>query len=120
VEDLAANARAAAFHDPRFAPLTRTELAATTIEVSLLSPITPMPCSREADAVARLRPGVDGVVFECAGRRATFLPRVWETLPDPWAFLEHLKLKAGFPADFWSDSVLLSRYTVIELEENRP
>ncbi|MFZ4478989.1 MAG: AmmeMemoRadiSam system protein A, partial [Rhodoferax sp.] len=79
--DVKANAVAAALRDPRFRPLTVTELAHTEIEVSLLSPMQPMQFESEAHALAQLRPGVDGLVFEYEHYRSTFLPQVWEQLP---------------------------------------
>ena len=108
--DVAENALAAAFRDPRFSPLTREELSGTRIEVSLLSPATPMKFESETDALTQLRPGVDGLILSCGGRRATFLPQVWESLPAPRQFMKQLKLKAGFPAEFWSADIRLSRY----------
>jgi len=119
LEDVAGNAYAAAFLDRRFAPLTVADLDETTIEVSVLSPTTPLAFSGEADARAGLRPGVDGVVLEWEGRRATLLPQVWARVRDPGEFLSHLKLKAGLPPTFWSDTVRLSRYTVTEFHEER-
>ncbi len=116
-EDVRENARAAAFRDPRFAPLAADELPRTRVEVSLLTPAEPIACRDEADALRQLRPGVDGVVLECAGRRATFLPQVWEQLPEPVRFLGQLKRKAGLPGDFWSDDVRLSRYRVEKWKE---
>ncbi|MDD5612714.1 MAG: AmmeMemoRadiSam system protein A, partial [Gallionella sp.] len=110
--DVRHNALAAALPDPRFAPLGAAELARTRIEVSLLSASQPMQFTDEADALAQLRPGVDGVVFEFGYHRSTFLPQVWEQLPQPRQFMAQLKRKAGLPADFWSDQVTLSRYTV--------
>lgn len=115
--DILANARAAAFRDPRFPPLARAELPATRIEVSLLGAAEPIPCADEADALRQLRPGVDGVIFECGGRRATFLPQVWDSLPERKDFLAHLKQKAGFAPDFWSPEVRLSRYEVRKWKE---
>jgi AmmeMemoRadiSam system protein A len=117
--DVEDNARAAAFRDRRFPPLTREELDDLEIEVSVLSPESPMPVVNEADAAAQLRPGQDGVVFECGGRRSVLIPRVWDRLRDPQEFLLHLKVKAGFPADFWSDRVRLSRFTATEFREAR-
>jgi hypothetical protein len=99
--DVGENALAAAFRDHRFAPLTADEFATTRVEVSLLTPAEAFPVLDEADAIARLRPAVDGVVLGYRQRRATFLPQVWESLPDPRQFLAQLKLKAGLPADFW-------------------
>ncbi len=94
-EDVAQHAYAAAFQDPRFPALSREELARVDIHISVLSPHTPLPFADEADLVAKLRPGVDGLVIAKGSRRATFLPSVWESLPDPAQFLVHLKLKAG-------------------------
>ena len=115
--DVSANAAAAAFRDPRFAPLRHAEFDAVRIEVSVLSPHEAIDCRDEAAALAQLRPGGDGVVFECDGRRATFLPQVWEQLPDPRLFLSQLKQKAGLPHDFWSPRVRLARYTVSKWHE---
>jgi AmmeMemoRadiSam system protein A len=116
-EDVAANALAAAFHDPRFPPLGQDELADTRVEVSLLSPLEPVEFRDEADASAKLRPGIDGVVLEYGHHRGTFLPQVWEQLPEPERFLAHLKVKAGLPPGFWDAGVKLFRYTVKKWKE---
>ncbi|MDR1709953.1 MAG: AmmeMemoRadiSam system protein A [Candidatus Accumulibacter sp.] len=116
-EDVAANARAAAFRDPRFPALRREELEATRVEVSLLDAPEPMHFTDEADALAQLRPNVDGLILSRGSRRATFLPQVWESLATPRAFMEHLKLKAGLPANFWSADVKLARYGVRKWKE---
>ena len=116
-EDVESNARSAAFRDRRFPPLTREDLGETTIEVSLLSPMEPVAVSGEAEALRALRPGVDGVLFEAGGHRATFLPQVWASLPDPRAFLQQLRRKAGLPQNYWSDDVMLHRYTVTAFDE---
>ncbi len=118
--DVRANARAAAFADPRFLPLRENEFARTRVEVSLLSPAVPMQFTDEEDALGQLRPGVDGVIFEYGPRRSTVLPQVWESLPEPHDFLGQLKRKAGLPADFWSPDVHLSRYVVDKWKEQRP
>ena len=118
-EDVRQNALAAAFGDPRFSPLSREELDDTRIEVSVLSPIEPLSFSDEADVLNQLRPGIDGIVFEHGGCRSTFLPQVWESLPDPGEFLGHLKRKAGFSADFWAPDVRLWRYTCRKWKEDR-
>lgn len=115
--DVKANALAAAFRDPRFAPLAATELDHTEIEVSLLSPMQAMDFSSEADALARLQPGIDGVVLEFGSYRSTFLPQVWEQLPTPGEFIAQLKYKAGLPFDFWAEGVRLHRYTVSKWKE---
>ena len=115
--DVKANALAAAFQDPRFSPLVAGELEHTEIEVSLLSSMQAMNFSSQADALAQLRPGVDGVLFEYSHFRATFLPQVWEQLPDASAFMAHLKRKAGLPPDFWAPGVQMQRYTVSKWKE---
>jgi hypothetical protein len=116
--DVQANALAAAFHDPRFPALAVRELDVTSIEVSLLSPMEPLAFASEADVLAQLRPGIDGVVFEFGARRSTFLPQVWEQLPDADEFMAHLKRKAGLPASFWTVEVRLQRYTVSKWKES--
>ncbi|NTV94788.1 MAG: AmmeMemoRadiSam system protein A [Thiobacillus sp.] len=116
-EDLEANACAAAFRDPRFPPLSAEELARTRVEVSILSKPEPMHFRDEADATAQLRPDIDGAILEWHHHRGTFLPQVWEQLPDPVEFMAHLKHKAGLPADFWADDIRLSRYTVEKHKE---
>ncbi|MBI3432856.1 MAG: AmmeMemoRadiSam system protein B [Hydrogenophilales bacterium] len=115
--DVRKNAVAAAFRDPRFMPLARKEFEDVRVEVSVLSPHEPLVVGSEKDALDALRPGIDGVVFEYGHFRSTFLPQVWEQLPDPAEFLAHLKRKAGLPMDFWADAVRLSRYTVDKWRE---
>ncbi len=116
--DVKANAVSAALRDPRFSPLTATELAQTEIEVSLLSPMQAMRFDSEAHALAQLQPGIDGVVLEFDRYRSTFLPQVWEQLPTASEFITHLKHKAGLPPDFWAEGVRLSRYTVSKWKES--
>lgn len=115
--DVRRNALAAAFSDPRFPPLVARELDVTTVEVSLLSPASRVEVADEEDLLARLEPGVDGIVLELGRRRATFLPQVWETLPDPRDFIGALKRKAGMPASFWSPEMRVSRYTVSKWQQ---
>lgn len=115
--DVKANAYAAAFRDPRFSPLTIAELDTTKIEISLLSPQQPLTFKNEADALAQLRPDVDGVVFKYGHYRSTFLPQVWEQLTDATTFMAHLKHKAGLSPEFWHDDVELYRYTVTKFKE---
>jgi uncharacterized protein len=112
VASVADRARAAAFDDPRFPPLRADELAALTIHVSVLHPLTPIEARSEAELVARLRPRVDGVLIDDGVHRATFLPAVWESLPDPCAFLRELRRKAGMPASSWPATLRAWRYTV--------
>ncbi len=110
-EDVAENARAAAFEDPRFAPLSREEFERLEIHISVLSPPVEMAFSSEAELLEQMRPGVDGLILQEGGRRGTFLPSVWEELPDRKMFLMHLKMKAGLPGSYWSDTLRVFRYT---------
>ncbi|WP_342450009.1 AmmeMemoRadiSam system protein A [Thiorhodococcus minor] len=110
VQDVAHNAFAAAFQDPRFAPMTESELPRLTIKVSVLSVPEPIAFASEADLLAQLRPGVDGLILKDKRHRGTFLPAVWEQLPNPIDFLAHLKRKAGLPMDDWSDDLEVLRY----------
>lgn len=115
-EDVRANAVAAALHDPRFEPVTAREAPTLRVEVSVLTPARPLSHTDQAHALRQLQPGVDGVVLECVYRgrkhRSTFLPQVWEQLPDVVSFMAHLKAKAGLAQDFWSPEVKLSVYRV--------
>jgi AmmeMemoRadiSam system protein A len=109
--DVWRNAQASAFADPRFDPLAAPEWSAvTTLEVCVLSALEAVAARSEARLLQRLRPGVDGVVLTWAGRRATFLPKVWEHLSDPGEFVRQLKLKAGWQADFWAPEVAIHIY----------
>jgi len=107
-----ANARGAAYRDTRFSPIAAHERDALDVEVSLLSTPQPIAVACEAEALARLRPGVDGVIVQYENFRATFLPQVWEALQDPLDFLCELRLKARLPARFWHPRLQISRYTV--------
>ena len=115
--DVAENAVAAALRDPRFAAVTALELTALNVEVSLLTVPVALAFDSEADALAQLRPHLDGVIFEASGRRSTFLPQVWEQIPEPRAFLAALKEKAGLPANYWGADVKLSHYWVAKFTE---
>ncbi len=130
-EDVGANAVAAAFGDPRFPPLSAEEFEGiegtdgaerVRIEVSLLGAAEPIDAgdgkgTDEAAALARLRPRVDGVILSYGNRRATFLPQVWDALPDPERFMAQLKMKAGLPPDFWDERIRLARYAVRKWKE---
>jgi uncharacterized protein len=110
-EDVAENACAAAFEDPRFAPLTEREFEKLEIHISVLSPPEEMSFVSEEDVLSQIRPGIDGLIFQEGFHRGTFLPSVWEELSHKEQFWAHLKLKAGLPADYWSDTVRVFRYT---------
>lgn len=108
--DVTYSAFQAAFRDPRFEPLGAHEFETVRLEVSVLSPMEPMPVSDEADLLEQLDPGRDGLVIIASGRRATFLPKVWEMLPDARQFLAALKNKCGLTEDYWSDQLRFLRY----------
>ncbi len=110
VEDVVANAFAAAFEDHRFPPLTAAEQEAVDISVSVLSKPEVLPCRSQAELLRALRPGVDGLIIEEGKRRGLFLPVVWEVVPDPVQFLAELKRKAGLPEDHWSPAVVVRRF----------
>ena len=117
LEDVKANAIATALKDTRFPPLSSEELNETDIEVSLLSPMQALSFANEEEALTQLRPGIDGVVFACGQYRSTFLPQVWQQLPDTKTFIAHLKQKAGLSPGFWAEDVKLYRYTVTKWKE---
>jgi MEMO1 family protein len=117
LQDVQQNALASAFHDPRFAPLSADEFDNVKVEVSLLTSPEPIIFRDEQDALRQLRPNLDGVIFQYGPYRSTFLPQVWEQLPEPGAFMAHLKNKAGLSPNFWSSDVQLFRYTVKKWKE---
>ena len=110
VVGVARNAYRAAFEDPRFPPLAGWEVEGLEVSVSLLSPLEPIRAGSEAELLASLRPGVDGLVLREGRRTATFLPAVWESLPDPREFLHALERKAGLAAGHWSPALRFERY----------
>jgi AmmeMemoRadiSam system protein A len=112
LEDVEANAVNTALRDRRFRPMTPDEVPLVVIEVSVLSVPRPLPVSSLAEAYAALRPGVDGVIVEAgAWNRATFLPKMWEAMPNPEVFLEHLWVKAGVEPGVWHEGTRLQTYT---------
>jgi len=117
-DDVQANAVAAALRDPRFPPLDRDEIDQVALEVSVLSPSSPLDVTGFVEAYNALRPGTDGVILEVGSRhRATFLPQVWGELPQPEAFLRHLWLKAGVEPGVWHAETRLHTYTVAAWQE---
>lgn len=111
-EDVRANALAAAFEDRRFLPLRHDEWAELQVEVSVLEAAEALHAGSQDEALAALRPGIDGLILEWRGHRATLLPQVWRQLPEAAAFIAALKNKAGLAADFWASDLRLSRYRV--------
>lgn len=120
VDDVRSNAVSAALFDPRATPLSALDVARLSVEISLLSPMERLEFADECGAIAALRPGRDGVLLRCGIRRATFLPQVWRTLPEPAAFLASLKTKAGFSSTFWSNEIELYRYEVVKWTDAPP
>ena len=114
------NARASAFRDPRFPPLTVSEWQRSHLEVSVLTPCERVVVASEQELLLGLVPGRDGLVLAWRGMRATFLPKVWEHLVDPRDFLGHLKQKAGWPADFWAADLEVWRYETEIMATERP
>ncbi len=110
VLDVAYHAHAAAFSDPRFSPLREAELDDLSIHISVLSEAQAMDFSSEADLLAQLHPGIDGLILQEVGHTATFLPSVWEHLPQPEDFWLHLKRKAGLSSEHWSNTLKVLRY----------
>jgi AmmeMemoRadiSam system protein A len=110
-EDVWHNAWASAFQDPRFPPLAHSEYPGVELQISVLSPLEPVAAGSERELLQSLRPHTDGLVLELDATRATFLPAVWEQLPEPQMFMRHLKQKAGWPSGFWSSRIRAYRYT---------
>lgn len=116
-QDAMANAAAAGLRDPRFAPVVADELALLALAISVLTPREPVAAPSREELLAALRPEIDGLVLIEGARRATFLPKVWEQLPEPERFLGHLMIKAGLPARYWSPTVRFERYGSVDFGE---
>jgi hypothetical protein len=113
VSDVAQHAYAAAFEDPRFSPLQLTEFMELSIHISVLTTPQPIHFTSEEDLIKQLQPGIDGLILQEKWHRSTFLPSVWESLPNPHDFLQRLKQKAGLSPHYWSDTLTIQRYTTI-------
>jgi len=111
IESVTENAWAAAFRDPRFAPLSESEVNYLSLQVSILSPLQPVTVTSEQELLTMMVPGEAGWVMQEEGNRGTFLPVVWSALGEPAEFLRHLKSKAGLAPDYWSESLEIWRYT---------
>ena len=111
IEDVTANAWRTAFADPRFEPLVPADLAGLQLEISVLSPLRQIDAQDHQELLSNLEPGSDGLLI-CSGKvRATFLPKVWESLEDPDVFLQQLMLKAGLPLNRWPKPMEAYVYT---------
>lgn len=117
VDDVNEHATAAAIHDPRFGPVQPHEVPEIVLSISILTPPEPMAVRDETDLLQQLTPGTDGLILREGRRAATFLPSVWEELTDPAAFVQHLKMKAGWPANYWSPGIRVQRYRCEYLSE---
>lgn len=115
VKDVADHAFGAAFNDNRFPPLTPQEAPELDIHISILTPAIKMDFDSEADLLQQLNPGVDGLILETEYKKGTFLPSVWESLPEARDFFTHLKLKAGLPRHYWGNDIKVSRYETISI-----
>lgn len=113
-DDVGRFARRAAFNDPRFPPLSEDELEDLEIHVSVLGPLEKLDVRDEEELLALVRPGVDGLVLRDGGHAGTFLPAVWDKLPDPKLFVQQLKRKAGIPPDHWPERIEVHRFQVQE------
>ena len=111
VIDVVQNARSAAFHDPRFNPLSKSEFPLLETHISVLSVPEAMEFDSEKDLLQQIRPGIDGLILTAPGHRGTFLPSVWESLPTTEQFWMHLKNKAGLPQNYWNSAIKVERYT---------
>jgi AmmeMemoRadiSam system protein A len=111
------NAWASAYDDPRFGPVTAAELADLEVEISVLSALEQMMARTEEQLLGGLEAGRHGLVIALGPRRATFLPQVWSSLPEPSRFLAELKAKAGIPRDYWSPDIEAWRYTTSSVHE---
>jgi AmmeMemoRadiSam system protein A len=105
------NAYTSAFRDPRFPPLAHCEFPALELHISVLSVPRLLPVSSEGELIDRLRIGIDGLVLQRGAARATFLPSVWDQVPDPRSFVQHLKRKVGWPPDFWAGDIEAYTYS---------
>lgn len=117
VLDVAGNAAAAAFEEPRFPPLEAAELAGLAVSISVLTALEPMAVTSESELLQKLRPHIDGLVLSDGERLGLFLPQVWESLPSPPDFVAALKEKAGFPPGHWSPTTKTQRFQSVSVGE---
>ena len=109
-------AYASAFVDSRFPAVTASELPQLHIHISILSPLEQIVCCSEQELLSKIRPGIDGLLLEEGTHRATLLPSVWDSIPDPTEFVKRLKIKAGLPAHYWSNTIRMHSYTVQSIQ----
>lgn len=109
-DDVWHNAWASAYADPRFCPVSATELGLLDVAISVLTPLEPIAATSESELIAALEPGVDGLVLRYGAARATFLPAVWQSVPEPRDFVAQLKRKLGWPGTVPSSRMMAFRY----------
>lgn len=109
-----------AMRDPRLPPVDRRDWPELDVSVSVLTSPEPMANTDRAGLLDALRPGVDGLLLTDGYRRATFLPAVWEKLPEPDRFLDQLLAKGGWPPGAWPPDLTASRYQSIEFTDRAP
>lgn len=117
LQDVRSNALAAAFRDPRFLPVAVDEWKHIRLEISLLGPVAEKPCPTRATCLSFINPEY-GVILTSGYHRSTFLPQVWEQLPDPDDLLDHLLSKAGMPPAPWPTNMMVGRYRVEKFQED--
>jgi uncharacterized protein len=110
VQDVWRTAWSSAYADPRFGPVTPDEVGSLDVTISVLTPLEPLAVRSDAELIACLKPGLDGLVLRHRTGCGTFLPSVWESLPDPHEFLAQLKRKANWPYDTWPATMTALRY----------
>ncbi len=120
IEGIRENAINAAFRDPRFPPLSKTEYPLISVEISILTEPKPLYFKDPEELLIKLKPKIHGVILKKRGYQSTFLPQVWEQLPDKKQFLSHLAMKAGLPPNAWMDpDVEVFTYEVQKFEEKK-
>jgi AmmeMemoRadiSam system protein A len=118
LDDIIANARSAAFRDPRFQALSENEFSQLKVEVSVLTEPELLEYENYSDLLTKVTPKVDGLILKHGGYQGTFLPQVWEELTVPQKFLEHLSYKAGANPSIYEQHPIIYRYRVDAIEEN--
>lgn len=120
INDISEHAYSAAFQDPRFPALQDNEYEQLDVEISVLGKPEPMIFESEEDLLQKIRPNIDGLILEYGVNRGTFLPSVWEQLPDKKEFLNHLKMKAGLPLQWWDNAAKISHYETFSFQDSSP
>ncbi|RME57911.1 MAG: AmmeMemoRadiSam system protein A [Candidatus Dadabacteria bacterium] len=118
IQDVAENAFAAAFKDSRFLPVSKEELPLLSYSISVLTPLKQLKVSSEEELIEKITPGKDGIILIEGPFQGTFLPVMWERLPNPKDFLAHLKIKAGLHPAYWSDTIQVYTFQAEKIGED--